>query len=134
MRNKVTATNTWAVAKFRYAAGISQWKASELKDLDRKSRKTMTMYGGLHRKSDLDSLYVKRKEGGRGLVSVARCIKENSLGFYVANSEEKLIREVSAAEAINTRETITSAESKKQKVKELKERWSEKRMQGQFIR
>ena len=43
-RNKVTAT--WAVVIFRYRAGIIQWKAHELKDLDRKSRKTMTMYGG----------------------------------------------------------------------------------------
>ena len=71
-KNKVTAINTWAVAIFRYGAGIIQWKASELKDLDRKSRKKMTMYGGLHPKSDVDRLYVKRKEGGRGLISVER--------------------------------------------------------------
>ena len=51
--------------------------------------------------------------------------EENSLGFYVANSEENLIRGVSAAETINTRETITSVEFKKQKAKELKEKWSE---------
>ena len=44
-RDKVTAINTWAVTIFRYGVGIIQWKASELKDLDRKSRKTMTMYG-----------------------------------------------------------------------------------------
>ena len=42
-RNKVTAINTWAVAIFRYGAEIIQWKTSELKDLDRKSRNTMTM-------------------------------------------------------------------------------------------
>ena len=135
-RNKVTAINTWAVAIFRYGAGIIQWKASELKDLDRKSRKTMTMYGGLHPKSDVDRLYVKRKEGGRGLISVERCIREeeNSLGFYVTNSEENLMRGVLTAETINTRETITSVEFKKQREKELKEKWSEKRMHGQFIR
>ena len=135
-KNKVTAINTWSVAIFRYGAGITQWKASELKDLDRKSRKTMTMYLGLHPKSNVDRLYVKRKEGGRALISVERCIREeeNSLGFYVANSEENLIRRVSTAETINTRETITSVEFKKQREKELKEKWSEKRMHGQFIR
>ena len=135
-RNKVTAINTWAVAIFRYGAGIIHWKAGELKDLDRKSRKTMTMYRGLHPKSDVEILYVKRKEGGRGLISVERCIREeeNSLGFYVANSEENLIRGVLTAETINTRETITSVEFKKQREKELKEKLSEKRMQGQFIR
>ena len=60
--------------------------------------------------------------------------EENSLGFYVANSEENLIREVSAAETINTKETITSAEFKKQTAKELKEKWSEKQVHGQIIR
>ena len=94
------------------------------------------MYEGLHPKSDVDRLYVKIKEGGRGLISVERCIREeeNSLGFYVANLEENLIRGVLTSETINTRETITSVEFKKQREKELKEKWSEKRMHGQFIR
>ena len=83
---KVTAKNTWAVAVVRYEEGILLWKESELKNVDRKSRKTMTMYGALHPKSDVDRLYTKRKEGGRGLMSVECCSvreKENSLGFYV---------------------------------------------------
>ena len=89
----------------------------------------MTMYGGLHPKSDVDRFYVKRKVGGRGLISVKRCIgeEENSLEFYVGNSEENLIRGVLAAETINTRETITNAVFKKRK-------WREKPMHGQFIR
>ena len=60
------------MAVFRYEAGILQWKESELKDVDRKSRKTMTMYGALHPKNDVDRLYIKRKEGGTGLMSVER--------------------------------------------------------------
>ena len=70
------------------------------------------------------------------MISVEQCLREeeNSLGSNVANLEENLIRGVSAAETINTREAITSAECKKQKAKELKEKWSEKRMDGQFIR
>ena len=69
-------------------------------------------------------LYVKRKEGGRGLMSVERCVKEeeNSLGFYVANSEENLIRAVAAAEIINTEDTVTSGEFTKQKAQELKQK------------
>ena len=118
-RNKVTTISTWSVAIFRYGTGIIQWKASELEDLDRKSRKTMTIFGGLHPKSDVDRLYVKRKEGGRGFISVEQCIREeeNSLGFYVANSEKKLIKGVSAAETINMRETITSVEFRNRKQK-----------------
>ena len=134
-RNKVTVINTWAVAIFRYGAGIIPWKASDLKDLYRKSRKTMAIYGGLHPNSDVYRLYVKRKEGGRGLISVEQCIREdeNSLGFLVTNSNKNLIRGVSAAETINTRETKTIVKFKKQKAKKLKEKWREKRMHGQFI-
>ena len=62
------------------------------------------MYGALHPKSDVGRLYIKRKERGKGLMSVERCVREeeNILGFYVANSEEKLIRGVPVAETINT--------------------------------
>lgn len=91
---------------------------SELKNVDRvKSRKTMTMYGALHPKSDVDRLYIKRKEGERGLMSVEHCVREeeNSLGFYVVNSEEDLIRGVSAAETINTEDVLTSGEFKNQR-------------------
>ena len=64
------------MAVFRYCAGILQWKESELKDLGRKSRKTMTMHGVLHWKSDVDRLYIKRKEGGTGLMGLKRCFRE----------------------------------------------------------
>ena len=111
------------MAVFRYGAGILEWKESELKNVDRKSRKTKTMYGALHPKSDVDRLFIKRKEGGRGLMSVEHCVREeeNSLGFYVVNSEENLIRGVSAAKTINTEDILTSGELKKQIAQELKQ-------------
>ena len=103
------------MAVFRYGAKILQWEESKLKHVDRKLRKTMTMYGSLHPKTDVDRLYVKRKEGGRFLINLERCVKEveNSWSFYVANPEENLIREGAAAEAINTEDTIMSGEFKK---------------------
>ena len=135
-KNKITAINAWAVAGFRYRAVILLWKESELRNVDRKLRKTMTMYGALHPNSDVDRLYIKRKEGGRGLMSVERCAREegNSLGFYVDNSEENFINGVAGAETINTEDTVTSGEFKKQKAQELKQNWHEKKMHGQFVR
>ena len=56
-KNKIMAIHAWAVAVFKYGAGILQWKESELKDVDR-----MKMYGALHPKSDVNRLYIKRKE------------------------------------------------------------------------
>ena len=45
-----------------------------------------------------------------------QCIREEEsrLAFYVANSEENLIRGESAAETIDTREAITSVQFRKQ--------------------
>ena len=104
------------MAIFRYGAGILHWSKSELDALDRKSRKTMTMYGALHPKSDVDRLHMKRK-GGRGLIGVERCAREeeNSLGFYVANPGENLMRGVATAGTIRTEGIITSGVFKKQR-------------------
>ena len=46
------------------------WKESELKSVDRKTRKYLTMHSAMHPKSDVDRLYIKRKDGGRGLISI----------------------------------------------------------------
>ena len=70
-------------------------------------------------------------------MSVECCVREeeNSLGFYVATSEENLIKGVHAAETINTEDTLTSGELKKKQIEqELKQNWIEKKMYGQFIR
>ena len=93
------------------------------------------MYGALHLKRYVDRLYVKRKEGGRGLMGVECCIKgeENRLG-YVVNSEENLIRDVATAETINTEDNVMSGEFKKQKKQELKRNQREKKMHGQYTR
>ena len=74
-KNKIQAINTWAVALSRYGAGIINWRVDELKIMDRTTRKTLTMYGALHPKSDIDRLYLKRKHGGRGLISNETCVR-----------------------------------------------------------
>ena len=55
------------------------------------------------------------------------------MGFYVASSEENLIKGVYAAETINTGD-LTSGEFKKQIEQGLKKNWTEKKMYGQFVR
>ena len=135
-KNKISAINTWAVAIFRYGAGIIQWKEDELKAVDRKTRKMMTMYGAFHPKSDVDRLYVKRKDGGRGLISIERCVKEeeSSLKCYVAKSEEKLLKGVAKFEKLNANEMEEIRDLKARNETQSKERWTEKKMHGQFVR
>ena len=64
-KSEITAIHVWVVAAFTYGARILHWKESELEDEGRKSRKAMTMYRALHPKSDVDRLYIVRKEGSR---------------------------------------------------------------------
>ena len=52
----------------RYGASIVKWAKSELDEIDRKTRKIMTLNKTLHPRSVVDWLYVIRMEGGRGLI------------------------------------------------------------------
>ena len=54
----------------RYSFGIINWGIEEIKQIDRKTRKMLTVYKIHHLKADIDRLYVKRKEGGRWLMQV----------------------------------------------------------------
>ena len=135
-KNKILAISTWAVPVLRYGEGILKWTATELKSLDRKSRKIMTMYGAFHPKSDTDRLYLTREKGGRGLISCEGCVRseENNLGWYVKNSEESLIQGVRFSDVIDTNDVRRSDEFKKLQVYQRQQGWNEKVMYGQFIR
>ena len=73
-KNKIQAINTWAVVVMRYGAGIIKWTDNELRTLDRKTRKILTMYGAFHTKSDVDRLYLARVQGGHGLIMQLRMV------------------------------------------------------------
>ena len=135
-RNKIMAVNTWVASVMRYGAGILKWNTDELKSLDRRTRKFMTMHGVLHPKSDIDTVYLSRKMGGRELISCEGCIRmeENNLGWYVRNSVEPLIESVKAAEKIECNDTVNKKEFKQRWLSENKELWKNKRMHGQFVR
>ena len=61
-RNKITAIGALAVPVLRYSFGIINWRTEEIKKIDRKTRKMLTMYEYKmhHPKADIDRLYVKR--------------------------------------------------------------------------
>ena len=86
--NIIQAINVRAVSIIRYGAGIINWRVDALKAVDRKTRKLLTIYRALHPQADVDRLYYKRADGGRGLISVEDCveIEVNSLYSYVERS------------------------------------------------
>ena len=51
-------------------------------EIDRKTRKVMTMNKELHPRHDVDRLHVSRMEGGRGLIGCKMYVKAEENGFY----------------------------------------------------
>ena len=64
--------------------------------MDRKRRKILTIYKCFHPRDDVDRLYWKRVEGGRGWQSVEDVveIQEYSLGHYLNMTEETFLKQV----------------------------------------
>ena len=60
----IGAINAWAIGVVRYSAGILEWNDRELKAMDVKTRKKLTMFGAFHKKGSVGRLYMKRKDGG----------------------------------------------------------------------
>ena len=94
--NTFSAMESRVVAVIKYSAGVVHWRKEELQGIDRKTRKLLSIYGIYHPQSDKDRLYVKRKKGRRGLISLedAVDIEINSLRTYVDKSEEQLLSKV----------------------------------------
>ena len=49
----------------RHGAGVLDWRKEELKSIDIKTRKLMTMNDNLHPRGKVGRLYYARKEGGK---------------------------------------------------------------------
>ena len=91
--NIITGINTRAISLLRYSVAFLDWAGAELEQMDRRTRKLMTMHGALNPKSDVARIYLSRKEGWRGLISVEDTVKLAFPGFerYVLTSEERLL-------------------------------------------
>jgi len=91
---KIQAIGSLAVPVLRYSFGIVNWHQEELQNLDRKTRKVLTIHGQHHPKADVDRLYVPRKQGGRGLMQLeaAHAVEITKLAEYVDRKEDPLYR------------------------------------------
>lgn len=130
--NLIRAINAWAIGAVRYSAGILEWNVRELKAMDVKTRKKLTVFGAFHKKGSVGRLYMKRKDGGRGLISVMDCVREEELGLceYVKASDEWMMKVVGKELQVGE----TKKEYKKRVEKERKESFLEKRLHGKYMR
>ena len=85
----IMAINQWAVPAITYGFGIINWTKTELLDIDRKTRTLLKAYHVFHNKSNVEKLYLPRKDGGRGLSSVWKQFQKAiiNIAYYLTKSE-----------------------------------------------
>jgi len=129
----------------RYGAGIIEWTKEDLQKMDRrrktriyrrKTRKDMTMTKEFYTKSDTARLYVSRKGGGRGLINSEECVRteENSLSWYIENSNEEMLASVNNHKIIRNNEAVEPVQHKANRKQIVEAGRKEKEMHGQFDR
>ena len=87
-RNLNKEINTWAVPLVRYSGPFLKWTKEELKQMDQRTRKLMTMHKALHPRDDVD-----RKEWRRRLASIKDTVDATiqRLEDYIEKHERGLI-------------------------------------------
>jgi hypothetical protein len=137
-KNKMQATGSLAIPVLRYSFGIINWHQEEIQNLDRKTRKMLTIHGQHHPKAYID--------GGRGLMQIegdyiTEVIK---LKEYVEHTEDPLMQIVRTHQH-NTSSTLFHTATSLQKslqgdtkqiktttARNLTERWKKKDCMDSF--
>ena len=129
-RNQIQAINTYAIPVLTYPAGIIKFTQEEKRTMDTMTRKQMTIHGSLHPRADVDRLYLPRKEGGRGLLSVEDSInkEENSISHYVENSSQPTLKETKPIMLNKEPQPKTAYDTRLKNSR--KDKWCQKKLHG----
>ena len=124
-RNLIKGINTWVIPLVRYSGLFLMWTREELKQIDQRTRKLMTMHKALPPREDVDRLYISRKEGGRVLVNIEDSVNASiqPLENYIEKHEGGLITAIrnDTDNTMDNTMTITR-----------KQKWEEKQLYGRF--
>ena len=112
-KNLVKEINTWVALLVRYSGPFLMWTKEELKQMDQRTRKLMTIHKALHPRDGFDRLYVSRKEEGRRLANIEDSVDTSiqRLEDYIEKRGGRLV----TATRNNTNDTRTSRTTKTRK-------------------
>jgi hypothetical protein len=132
--NVFQAMNVWAVSAFRYSSEILDWTKSELREIDSKTRKLLTMNKAHHPRASVARLYLPRELGGRGLLNIEQSVEEDrkAIAEYLSGSDEELLRKVLLEGIIKVSDGADDV--KKQRKDERLAEWKTMPLAGQYIR
>ena len=95
-KNKIIAHNTFSVSMVTPTIGILNWTKNDIKSMDIMTRKQITMMVGSHHASDINRLYAKRSDGGRGLKNT-----EDSYELRMVSLSDHIIDKVKTHELLS---------------------------------
>ena len=124
-RNLIKGINNWAVSLVRYSGPFLKWTRDELKQMDERTRKLMTMHKALHPRDNVDRLYVSRKEGERGLASIEDTVDASIQGLedYIEKHVRGLITTIKNDTDNTIDERMTTTRKQKWEGKQLYDRF-----------
>ena len=99
-KNTIQAINTYAIPSLSYGFQVLDWSVTELEEIDRQTRNILRQHHMLHLNSDVDRVYISRKQGGRGLLNITDLYKNQIIQYsrYLNNSTERLMILVSTSQ------------------------------------
>ena len=68
--NKTIIHNMFAVPVLKPTSSTLDWIIQEIRNIDNKTRKDLSITGNFNINSDVDCLYIPRSQGGRGLKAI----------------------------------------------------------------
>ena len=68
--NKTIIHNMFAVPVLKPTSSTLDWTIQEIRNIDNKTRKDLSITGHFNINSDVDCLYIPRSQGGRGLKAI----------------------------------------------------------------
>ena len=83
--NKVIAHNTFAIPVLTTTVEVIDWTIKEIKEIDIRTRRHLTLNGNFHQNGNVDKLYIPRSQGGRGIKMIARMFESRitTIGQYL---------------------------------------------------
>ena len=87
----ISAINTFAVPAISYVCQVLYWSITELEQINRETRKVLKRNKFLNIHSDNHRIYLPRKQGGHGLLSITDKKSMINMPIYLNNTNERLL-------------------------------------------
>lgn len=141
-KHLIKALNTYAIPILTYSFGIIKWSKTDIEQIERITRTTLTKHNNLHPKSAIERLTIKRQDGGRGLIDIwhlwRKQIHSLKTFFYIKSDLSEIHRVIAQNDNnytplnLKQKELTDNTENLRNRnpQKDMEENWKKKALHG----